>query len=115
MKQIVAKRKDVVFFLKMYPILQLHPQAYAKSKTIVCEESNEKALLLLEDVYAGRTIAKPSCNTNVIDENIALGNKLSVNGTPTLIFNDGVKVSGAMSESALIKLIDLHKETTKME
>ena len=109
MKQIVASRNDVVFFLKMYPILQLHPQAYAKSQTIVCEKSNSKALSLLEDVYAKRAIPAPSCKTNVIDENIALAKKLGVTGTPSMIFNDGVKVSGAMSKEDLISLIETHK------
>lgn len=115
MKQVVASRSDVVFFLKMYPILQLHPQAYAKSQTIVCEKSNSKAMSLLEEVYAKRTIPAPLCKTNVIDENIALGKRLGVTGTPSMVFNDGVMVSGAMSKADLVNLIEKHKVAAKMK
>ena len=90
----------------MYPIVQLHPEAYAKSKTIVCEEDNEKAIKLLEDVYAKRSIKAPECNTNVIDENIQLAARLRITGTPTLVFPDGTKVSGAMDANTLLGLIN---------
>ncbi len=106
MKQIIKKRKDIVFYLKMFPIRQLHPQAYDKAKTIVCEKSNEKAIKLLEDVYAKKEIPKPSCDTKAVDENIKLARKLGINGTPTLIFDDGRIVSGAMKSERLIKLIE---------
>ncbi len=106
MKKIVDKRDDIVFYLKMFPIVQIHPQAYDKSKTIVCEESNEKAIKLLEDVYAKKEIPKPTCNTTVVDDNIALAKRLGINGTPTLIFGDGRMKSGAMKAEELIRLIE---------
>lgn len=101
-------RNDIAFYLKMYPILQLHPEAYAKSKAIVCEEDNEKAIRLLEDVYAKKRIKAPQCDTNVIDENIRLAGKLRITGTPTLVFPDGIKVSGAMDAAKLLGLIQKH-------
>ena len=110
MKQIVKERDDIVFYLKMFPIIQLHPQAYNKSKTIVCEEDNEKAMKLLEDVYAKRTIASPSCETDVVDKNLQIASKLGVSGTPTLIFTDGTRASGAMQKEALLQLIDTHSK-----
>lgn len=106
LKQIIEKRKDIAFYLKMFPILQLHPQAYDKSKTIICEKSNEKAIKLLEDVYAKKEIPKPSCDTKAVDENIKLAAKLGINGTPTLVFDDGRVMSGAMKAEKLIKLIE---------
>ena len=106
MKQIIEKRKDIDFYLKMYTLVKLHPQAYNKSKTIVCEESNEKAMQLLEDVYAKKTIPEPTCDTTVVDENIALGQRLGINGTPTLIFSDGSQTAGAVKADDLIRMID---------
>ena len=41
-KQVIEKRKDIVFYLKMFPLQQIHPQAYEKSKTIVCEKRSEE-------------------------------------------------------------------------
>ena len=109
MKQIVKERSDIVFYLKMFPILQLHPAAYDKSKTIICEEDNKKALKLLEDVYAKRTIAPPSCKTDIVDKNIQIANKLGVNGTPTLFYIDGSRSSGALKKEALLQMIDTRK------
>jgi thiol:disulfide interchange protein DsbC len=106
MKQIIEKRKDIAFYLIMFPLVKLHPEAYDKSKTIVCEKSNEKALKLLEDVYAKKEIPKPTCDTKVIDENIQLAQKLGISGTPALVFGDGRKVSGAMDADKLEALID---------
>ncbi len=106
MKQIIEKRKDIVFYLKMFPLQQIHPKAYEKSKAIVCEKSNEKAIKLLEDAYAKKEIPKPSCDTRVIDENIKLALKLGINSTPKLVFSDGRTASGAIKAEELIKLIE---------
>ncbi|GBE00439.1 thiol:disulfide interchange protein DsbC precursor [bacterium BMS3Abin07] len=106
MKQVVKKRKDIVFFLKMFPLVKIHPQSYDKAKSIVCEKSNDKAIKMLEDVYAKKAIPKASCNTTAIDDNIKLGQKLGTGGTPTLIFSDGRVKSGAMNADQLIQLID---------
>ena len=51
MKKVIEKRKDIAFFIKMYP-LPMHKGAYEKSKTIVCE----KSLALLEDAFAKKTL-----------------------------------------------------------
>ncbi len=90
----------------MYPIQQLHPQAYDKSKTIICEKDGKKAMKLLEDVYAKRQIPPPACETDVVDKNIMLAKKLDVRGTPTMFFTDGSRTSGALAKEALIQLID---------
>ena len=37
-KKITATRKDIAFFIKMFP-LAIHPNAYEKSKSIVCSKS----------------------------------------------------------------------------
>jgi len=106
LKKVVEERKDVVFYLKLFPLVQLHPQAYKKATAIACEKSNEKALSLLEDAFAKKTIPEASCKTKIVDENTALANKLGVHGLPTLIFEDGRIVSGALKAEDLIKAID---------
>jgi len=112
MKQVVEKKKDVAFYLKMFPLTRIHPQSYNKSKAIYCEKkkSNARAMALLEDAYAKKQLPEPSCETDVIDKNIALGQRLGVTGTPTLIFQDGRKASGAMGYDKLVELIDRMKK-----
>lgn len=106
LKQVVELRKDIAVYFKLFPLVQIHPQAYKKSKAIVCENSNEKALSLLDDAFAKKTIPEPSCETKIIDENIALAKKLGISSTPILILDDGRVVRGALKAEDLIKAID---------
>ncbi|MBI5676282.1 MAG: DsbC family protein [Nitrospirae bacterium] len=106
LKQVVEQRKDIAVYFKLFPLVQIHPKAYKKSQAIVCEKSNEKALALLEDVFAKKTIPEPSCETKIIDENIALAKKLGISSTPILILDDGRVVRGALKADDLIKAID---------
>jgi thiol:disulfide interchange protein DsbC len=106
MKQVVAERKDIVFYIKMLPLVQIHPQAYNKSKAIVCEKSNEKSMAMLEDAFAKKPLPEPSCDTDAIDKNIELAASFGIRGTPTIIFQNGKKMSGAPPAADLIKLIE---------
>ena len=108
MKQVVDKRKDVVFYMKMFP-LKIHPKAYKHAQAIYCEKKNKSdssAIALLEDAYARKELPEPSCKTDVIEKNIELGKTLGITGTPTLVFEDGRKTSGAMGYDKLIQLIE---------
>jgi thiol:disulfide interchange protein DsbC len=100
MKKIINERKDIAFYIKMFP-LRGHPEAYEKSKSIVCE----KSLTLLEDAYANKPLPKPKCETTVVDENIKLGQKLGITSVPTIILPDGRLISGSKDAKTLITLI----------
>jgi thiol:disulfide interchange protein DsbC len=110
MKQVVSGRKDVVFMLKMLPLVQIHPEAYKKSQVVVCAlgESNEKALALLEDAYAKKPLPEPSCQTDAIDKALELGREIGLTGTPAMFFPDGRKIPGAKSAAELNKIIDMY-------
>ena len=101
MKQIIKKRDDIVFLIKLFP-LSSHPDAYRKSMTIQCEES----LQLLGDAFARKEIPDPKCKTDIVDKNIQLATELGITGTPSIILGNGRIVSGAMSEEQLINLIE---------
>jgi thiol:disulfide interchange protein DsbC len=100
MKKIIGDRKDIAFFIKLYP-LKSHPEAYGKSKAIVCE----KSLALLEDAYENKPLPKAKCETTVIDENIALAGKLGINSLPTLILPDGRVIRGYKDAETLKGLV----------
>ena len=101
LKQIADKRKDIAFYIKLYP-LESHEDAYSKSKSIICN----KSLPLLEDCFDKKEIAKTDCNTDEIDNNIKLGESLGISGTPAIILPDGRLRVGAMPEVELTNLID---------
>ncbi len=101
MKKILEQRKDIVFFIILYP-LPMHKDAAEKAKAIMCENS----LSLLDDAFEKKNLPKPSCNTTVIDDNIKLAQRLGIDGTPAIILPDGSLLSGALSADALIQQIE---------
>lgn len=101
MNKVVGMRTDIAFFIKLYP-LKSHPDAYDKSKAIVCARS----LAMLEDSLAGKPLDPPSCETDAIDRNIKLAEQLGINSTPTLIFPDGRVIPGFLPGEEIIKLLE---------
>jgi len=104
MKKVIEKRKDIVFFIKMFP-LPMHQGAYEEAKTIVCEKSLE----LLENAFEKKTIPAPKCDTTAVDNNIKLAEKLGIRGTPAVILPNGIISPGFKDADALISLIDKSK------
>lgn len=98
MKKVVAERKDIAFYVKMYP-LPMHKGAYDKAKAIVCE----KSLALLEDAFEKKELPKPKCDTTAIDDNIKLAQKLGISGTPALIYPDGKVLPGYKDAKGIIE------------
>jgi len=101
MKQISDKRKDIAFYIKMYP-LEIHKDAYWKSKSIVCNNSMQ----LLQDCFDKKEIAKTDCKTEEIDNTLKLAKSLGITGTPAIILPDGRLRIGTMPEAELTNLID---------
>ena len=101
MKQIVAKRKDIAFYIKFLP-LAMHKDAYWKAKSIVCN----KSLTLLEDNFAKKEIPRTECTTEEVDASAKLAATLGIVGTPAIILPDGRLREGAMPEAELLNLID---------
>ncbi len=106
MKTIIKNRKDIVFYIKLFP-LSIHKDAYRKSKIIVCERS----LKLLDEAMEGKEIKGRECNTDIIDKNISLAKSLGITGTPAIILPDGRLISGYRTANELIKLIDKKPKT----
>jgi len=108
LKEVVSKRADIVFYIKLFPLVSLHPKSYEKAKAIVCANSFK----MLDDAFSGKDIPPPSCETKQIDKNIELAAKLGISGTPTLILKNGEMVPGYAKSDALISMIDGAKQGT---
>ncbi len=85
------KLNDVTIYTFIYA---LKPQSIAVSKQVWCDANPSYAWknLLQKNVQP-----KAKNCANPIDRNLALGRKLGVNGTPTLIFSNGLKMVGGRS------------------
>jgi thiol:disulfide interchange protein DsbC len=103
MKQVVAKRSDIAFALIMNP-LPMHQDSPKKAQTILCT----KSLNILDDAFSGKPVPEPAatCTAEAVEKSTALANSLQFNGTPTLVRDDGLVLSGFLPEEKLIEWID---------
>lgn len=89
----LAKMDNVTIYIFPYPLEQLHPDAVRKSVAIWCAKDNVKAW---DDFMLKGVLPPDGKCANPISKIIEFGQKLGINGTPTIIMGNGRKVSGAL-------------------
>ena len=83
---------DVTIYTFMMPIPSLHPEARSKAIAVWCSDDRVSAwhaLMWRDEPASARDCMHP------IDRNIQLGERLGINGTPTLVARDGRVLRGA--------------------
>ena len=98
---------NVTIYTFLYPIQELHPDAPRKSAIIWCSADKVKAWNEFFD--SGKLPDNKGDCPTPIKETMALGQKLRVTATPTLLFADGSQIPGA------IPLARLDEEINKGE
>jgi len=90
---------NVTIYTFLFPIDALHPDAARKSKMIWCSADRAKSW---DEFFASGKLPdnKGDCDNPVAATN-ALGQKLRVTATPTLVFADGSVVPGAIPTARL--------------
>ena len=84
---------DVTIYTFLYPLVQLHPDSAAKSKSIWCADNRVKAW---QDWILKNQLPATAGNCEVPLEKVGeLARKVGVNSTPTLFFADGKRMMGA--------------------
>nr|MBF0685303.1 DsbC family protein [Pseudomonas sp.] len=96
MRHTLRELEDVTIYTFMYPILS--PDSAEKVQAIWC--ADDKAATWDAWMLNGKEPAAASCKAPVA-ELVALGQRLNVRGTPTTIFEDGSRVSGALPRAAI--------------
>ena len=99
LRQTTLKEIDnVTIYTFMYNILS--EDSFVKSKNVWCASDRNKAW---DDwmVNGKQPPAAPASCTNPNQEILALGRKLGVSGTPTIIFTDGSRLPGAVDTKTL--------------
>ncbi len=98
----LAKLENVTIYLFLYPVLG--QDSYDKSKAVWCSKDRVRAW---DEWMLNRNPPKAAgaCETP-IDKILAYGRQQGINGTPTLIFADGLRVSGAVPYEELKRLLD---------
>jgi thiol:disulfide interchange protein DsbC len=99
MKTLVAKRADIVFYLKIFTLVSPDPKV---AQTVVCE----KSLALLEDAYGRKDVPSRPCASKEIDDNMRFVEANGIDAAPAVIFPDGTVQLGYSDAASLEKRID---------
>ena len=94
LEQEMAGLDNVTIYTFLFPIDQLHPEAAQKSKQIWCSPDRTKAW---DEFFVSGTVPdnKGDCS-NPVAATQALGQKLRIQATPTMILADGSILPGAV-------------------
>jgi thiol:disulfide interchange protein DsbC len=97
----LAALPDVTIYNFLYPVLG--PDSAVKSRAIWCSKDASATWRswMLDGVAPPRAMGE--CSTAAVDRNSAFGRKYRINGTPAIVFEDGVRVPGAMSAADIEK------------
>lgn len=109
LEQELQKLDNVTIYTFLYPIAELHPQAAEKARKVWCSSDQNAAwnALMLEEKISNK--ADESCQ-NPVDRNIALGQRMGIEGTPTMILENGKLAQGYMEIVELEKLLEGAKQ-----
>jgi thiol:disulfide interchange protein DsbC len=85
-----------------FPRAGLNSPSYRKTVSVWCAADRNQALT---DAKAGKAVPDATCDNPVADQ-YALGQRLGVTGTPTLILDDGQLVPGYVPAARLVQALD---------
>jgi thiol:disulfide interchange protein DsbC len=95
---------NVTIYVMLYPLEQLHPGARKKSESLWCSSDRAKAWDNLMLYGKEPAAATGECKTP-LDEIHALAQRLSITGTPGLVFQNGKLVPGALKTEQIEELL----------
>jgi len=98
----LAKLENVTIYIFLYPVLG--QDSYEKSKAVWC--SKDRVKVYDEMMLNGNPPKTAGTCDTPIDKIVAYGRQKGINGTPTLFFADGRRVTGAIPADQLKKLLD---------
>ncbi|OQC18080.1 MAG: putative thiol:disulfide interchange protein DsbC precursor [Alphaproteobacteria bacterium ADurb.Bin100] len=89
---------NVTIYTFLMPLVSLHPAAHSKAVSVWCATDRTAAWHAM--MWRGESVPQADC-PHPVDRNVALGERLGINGTPTLIALDGRMLPGAASKEQI--------------
>jgi len=99
LRTLLSQLNDVTVYTFPYPVLSAVSDA--KARAALCSKDRNRAWSEL--VTTGKAPPASPCNSGV-DELVALGNRLSIKGTPTVFFADGRRAQGAVPPDQFMEM-----------
>lgn len=88
---------DVTIYTFLYPIL--NEDSVRKSRNIWC--ASDQAAAWNDWILRGVNPPDVSCDSSTVDANVAFGQQMRIQGTPTMFLADGRRLGGYMQASQL--------------
>ena len=89
---------NVTIYTFLMPLVSLHPAAHSKAVSVWC--AKDRIAAWQATMWRGEVVPQADC-PHPVDRNVALGERLGINGTPTLIALDGRMLPGAASKEQI--------------
>jgi thiol:disulfide interchange protein DsbC len=106
LESVLQQRDDITVYTFLIPLLG--PQSLSKAKSIWC--AKDKDVAWREWMSEGKLpAAQADCNTGALERNLAFGGRHQIRGTPTLVFADGTRETGAPSALELERQLAQHR------
>jgi thiol:disulfide interchange protein DsbC len=99
--QELAQLDNVTIYTFLYPILS--DDSTQKSRHIWCAQDQAKAWN--DWILANKTPPAAECDSSAVDENVAFGQKLRIQGTPTMFLANGQRLGGYLPAAQLEVLL----------
>lgn len=90
---------NITVYTFLYPVETLHPGATETAKNIWC--APDRAATWTAWMINKKKPAAANCKADEVTTLVKLGQKLKVNGTPTIYFADGHNISAALDKDQL--------------
>ena len=98
----IEKLDNVTVHIYLIPILG--QDSVTKTRNIWC--AKDKAATWSAWMMGGTTPPQATCNTAAIDANVALAQKHRITGTPTVVFESGRRIPGAIPRDQVEQLLN---------
>lgn len=90
---------DLAIHIMLYPLQQLHPQAYDKARAVLSKKKRD----LLDKAFEGKELPKVKSDEGktAVDAIIAFAGEQGINGTPMILMPDGKVYQGQRTAAAI--------------
>lgn len=99
----LEKAGNLTVHVFLYPVIS--KDSPAKSRQIWCAPDRGAAWQAWMTEHKEPPQAAASCNSDVLQANLQLGEKLNIQSTPTTFLHDGSRVTGAIEYADLVKAL----------
>jgi thiol:disulfide interchange protein DsbC len=86
-----------------YPRAGLDSESYEKISSAWCDEDPQYSLTLLKQ---GKEIDKKLCSNSPVEKHFKLGQAIGVQGTPSIVTEDGRMIPGYLPPQELLNILD---------